>query len=131
MGSQLVGTYHNPARWPATWCWSRSTGSGGRGAGLSSTGVLWVGAATPTAEGTHLEAVRRLISTQHQAAGVPERVDVAVPHDQVAEVQRLWVGAAGAAGRLCELPGPPAPHRALTLFRDAVLLDEPLHDVVP
>lgn len=37
----------------------------------------------------YLEAIGRLIRPQHQAARVFEGVDVAVLHDEVAEVQRL------------------------------------------
>lgn len=45
----------------------------------------------------YLEAIGRLIRPQHQAARVLQGVNVAVLHDEVAEVQRLWGMGLGAA----------------------------------
>lgn len=55
----------------------------------------------------YLEAIGRLIRPQHQAARVLERVDVAVLHDEVAEVQRLCGVGSGAAWRLGSPSCPP------------------------
>lgn len=56
----------------------------------------------------YLEAIGRLIRPQHQAARVFEGVDVAVLHDEVAEVQRLCGMGLRAEWRL---GSPSCPHR--------------------
>lgn len=64
--------------------------------------------AVPCPGGLYLEAIGRLIRPQHQAARVFQGVDVAVLHDEVAEVQRLCGMGWGAAWRLGGPSCPPA-----------------------
>lgn len=53
----------------------------------------------PRAPSPDLEPVERLIELEREAAGVPKRIQVAMLHQEDAQVQGLWVGWEGGAGR--------------------------------